>query len=688
VRECDTSANPSELPLAIAELVSVCHERETRLEAAEAMMVRLEALTMALLASQQQQYQTTTTNTVLHDHPVDHSATVTPFRADGSSQLPCSDALRTGTSTHRPIPGPLGCTTFRKMSDPPVAPYSPRAGTRQKGKDPPQERLVPEAHVQESEGAEESSTADKCKEVKEEAAVSPIIRTNRLAENTMSKEDSQCNDQWTNSPGPPAKRPPGFETKHIAAGDAMLQEEVLKRLYNGAAVELQVTDKLAMRVVVEDATEKMAAKIEGVSHRYRDDYTDQPFSLARHFSYYKEDPVNFRKSNLVGKSLTNKLGPPAKKLSFFDAKHVSAEDTIVLREDPKPQAYLVTIPHNVFPGNQFIVDNNHQRFHFICPPDVGPNMKVKIVPREVFKKFHNGSAAEVQLTDKLAMPVSVEDATVNMAAISHRCCDDYTDQPLSVAVPETASLSSTPPMKYMKVKGVTKLNPTYKMWKETNGEPGSTHSVDPPQTSGVRLTLDPPGSFHGMSEHDKKGAKAGERHYEKLESANAIYLARGLRRFEKLGGAEARGEEPSNRDRDDSAGACESAGATSSPGAEWGFSSQIGVESPNVNAIVTYDNADSCGDTANPSGAPEAISIRATVTNDIADPAGDSANPSSTPEAIPIRASLVDELTVEDTRKLIIALISSHQELLRRDGEIQQASIVERRQECFRCIIL
>jgi HECT-domain (ubiquitin-transferase) len=51
-----------------------------------------------------------------------------------------------------------------------------------------------------------------------------------------------------------------------------------------------------------------------------------------------------------------------------------------LKDDPKPQAYLVTIPPNVFPGNKFMVDINGQRFQLTCPPNVGPNMKVKIVP--------------------------------------------------------------------------------------------------------------------------------------------------------------------------------------------------------------------------------------------------------------------------------------------------------------------
>ncbi|CAB9507232.1 Probable E3 ubiquitin-protein ligase hulA [Seminavis robusta] len=49
-------------------------------------------------------------------------------------------------------------------------------------------------------------------------------------------------------------------------------------------------------------------------------------------------------------------------------------------DSDKPQAYLVTIPPNVYPGNQFMVDINGQRFQLTCPPNVGPNMKVKIVP--------------------------------------------------------------------------------------------------------------------------------------------------------------------------------------------------------------------------------------------------------------------------------------------------------------------
>ena len=46
----------------------------------------------------------------------------------------------------------------------------------------------------------------------------------------------------------------------------------------------------------------------------------------------------------------------------------------------QPQAYLVTIPPSVYPGMPFVVDINGQRFQSTCPPNVGPNMKVKIVP--------------------------------------------------------------------------------------------------------------------------------------------------------------------------------------------------------------------------------------------------------------------------------------------------------------------
>jgi len=44
------------------------------------------------------------------------------------------------------------------------------------------------------------------------------------------------------------------------------------------------------------------------------------------------------------------------------------------------QTYLVTIPPAVYPGMQFTVNANGQRFMVTCPPDAGPNRKVRIVP--------------------------------------------------------------------------------------------------------------------------------------------------------------------------------------------------------------------------------------------------------------------------------------------------------------------
>lgn len=44
------------------------------------------------------------------------------------------------------------------------------------------------------------------------------------------------------------------------------------------------------------------------------------------------------------------------------------------------KTYLVTIPPNIYPGMEFIVNVNSQRFKVSCPPTAGPNMKVRIVP--------------------------------------------------------------------------------------------------------------------------------------------------------------------------------------------------------------------------------------------------------------------------------------------------------------------
>ena len=44
------------------------------------------------------------------------------------------------------------------------------------------------------------------------------------------------------------------------------------------------------------------------------------------------------------------------------------------------QTFLVTIPANVHPGQQFTVNVGGQRFAVTCPPTAGPNQKVRIVP--------------------------------------------------------------------------------------------------------------------------------------------------------------------------------------------------------------------------------------------------------------------------------------------------------------------
>lgn len=44
------------------------------------------------------------------------------------------------------------------------------------------------------------------------------------------------------------------------------------------------------------------------------------------------------------------------------------------------QSFLVTIPPNIYPGMQFTVNVNGQRFMVTCPATAGPNMRVRIVP--------------------------------------------------------------------------------------------------------------------------------------------------------------------------------------------------------------------------------------------------------------------------------------------------------------------
>jgi hypothetical protein len=44
------------------------------------------------------------------------------------------------------------------------------------------------------------------------------------------------------------------------------------------------------------------------------------------------------------------------------------------------QTFLVTIPPHIYPGMQFTVNVNGQRFMVTCPSNAGPNMKVRIVP--------------------------------------------------------------------------------------------------------------------------------------------------------------------------------------------------------------------------------------------------------------------------------------------------------------------
>lgn len=47
------------------------------------------------------------------------------------------------------------------------------------------------------------------------------------------------------------------------------------------------------------------------------------------------------------------------------------------------QTFLVTIPSNVYPGQQFTVDVAGQKFQVTCPQSAGPNQRVRIVPPAV-----------------------------------------------------------------------------------------------------------------------------------------------------------------------------------------------------------------------------------------------------------------------------------------------------------------
>jgi len=83
----------------------------------------------------------------------------------------------------------------------------------------------------------------------------------------------------------------------------------------------------------------------------------------------------------------------------------------------QPQAYLVTIPPSVYPGMQFMVDINGQRFQLTCPANVGPNMKVKIVPpvtnntSEPQKRQSSKPPTLCGWDDNASLPPTVADAS-------------------------------------------------------------------------------------------------------------------------------------------------------------------------------------------------------------------------------------------------------------------------------------
>ena len=45
-----------------------------------------------------------------------------------------------------------------------------------------------------------------------------------------------------------------------------------------------------------------------------------------------------------------------------------------------PQTYLVTIPEGIYPGMQFPVNVDGQRFMVSCPKSASPNMQVRFAP--------------------------------------------------------------------------------------------------------------------------------------------------------------------------------------------------------------------------------------------------------------------------------------------------------------------
>lgn len=68
------------------------------------------------------------------------------------------------------------------------------------------------------------------------------------------------------------------------------------------------------------------------------------------------------------------------------------------------QTFLVKIPNDIYPGMQFTATVEGQRFMVTCPPNAGPNMKVRIVPPT--KREEPEAAARTQVFE-VAVPAGV-----------------------------------------------------------------------------------------------------------------------------------------------------------------------------------------------------------------------------------------------------------------------------------------
>jgi len=78
--------------------------------------------------------------------------------------------------------------------------------------------------------------------------------------------------------------------------------------------------------------------------------------------------------------ITAPLGQEGKGGAVKMSEEVSQVNRAASASGGTAQTFLVTIPSQIYPGMQFTVDVNGQRFVVTCPPNAGPNMKVRIVP--------------------------------------------------------------------------------------------------------------------------------------------------------------------------------------------------------------------------------------------------------------------------------------------------------------------